>query len=165
MLTYWKVDEGYYGAWNSIHDDIITELDKLLVTNPTYSIIVTGHSLGGSVGAIGATQLAGIYIDKVTLHTFGEPRSGSQIFPNYVDGLIRPDKLFRATHTNDGVPQILGRVQGYAHHSTEYWGQDPPSAANTMNCGMDNETECNDVAGAGQGVNQASCATWTSDEG
>jgi len=42
--------------------------------------------------------------------------------------------MFRVTHSNDGVPQTITTQDGYRHHRTEYWENDPASAANTVKC-------------------------------
>ena len=41
------VHKGFYDAWKSLKDDINDKLDSLIKLYPGYSVVVTGHSLGG----------------------------------------------------------------------------------------------------------------------
>jgi hypothetical protein len=150
-----KLHDGYMKGWQAIEKEVIQQLNKFTKQYPSFRITVTGHSLGASEAAIGAGQLAGIFPNKVWLYTQGEPRTGNKAYADYMDKMIGPTRIFRGTHKDDGIPQVDGTNRGYAHHSTEYWGTDPPGRANVKNCGKDNENECNGKAGKGHSLNAA----------
>lgn len=71
---------------------------------------------------------------NVTTYTFGQPRTGDQAFANFVDQQAPLGVMFRVTHANDGVPQVVSTDAGYSHHSTEFWQEDEPTAAGTFQC-------------------------------
>lgn len=101
--------------------------------NPGMRVSITGHSLGAALASLAAMSFIGSGID-VTTYTFGQPRTGNKQYADFVDRQAPPETMFRVTHANDGVPQILFREVGYHHHSTEYWQPDKPVASRTFEC-------------------------------
>ena len=134
--TYEQVHEGFQTAYNSISADVISAVESLKQSQPSYSIVLTGHSLGGGVAAIASSSLVGRG-HEVKTYTFGEPRNGNQAFVNYLNSQVPPSDYFRVTHANDGVPQIPPRALGYLHHGTEYWQSNGGNndASSTFDCG------------------------------
>lgn len=66
--------------------------------HPTYTIFVTGHSLGGAAAAVCAADLVqrlGVLSERVVLYTLGEPRAGDGIF---ADGIN--EHVVSAMHTS-----------------------------------------------------------------
>ncbi|KAJ7798471.1 alpha/beta-hydrolase [Mycena olivaceomarginata] len=112
-----NVHSGFLAAYNHVADPV------LAVVKAQYTVVVTGHSLGGSLAALGATSLKIALPGKVTimLYTFGQPRTGDNEFATFVESTLGVDNIFRAVHTFDGVPTIIPRILGYEHHGTEYW--------------------------------------------
>ena len=118
---------------NSISDQVTSTLNAQKQINQNYKIIVTGHSLGGALASMASASLVGLG-NNITTYTLGQFRTGNPAYANYIDSIQPPDKMFRITHNNDGVPQTLSVSQGYRHHSSEYWELDPFSAGNTQRC-------------------------------
>ncbi|KAJ6488981.1 Alpha/Beta hydrolase protein [Mycena sanguinolenta] len=145
-----NVHSGFLVAYNRVAAAVLTGVKTQVAKFPKYSVIVTGHSLGGSLAAIGATSLK-VSLPKTTikLYTFGQPRTGDQEFATFVESTVGVDNIFRAVHTFDGVPTIIPRFLGYEHHGTEYWQfQDPglsgsPSATVRKCIGQEDPT-CSD---------------------
>jgi predicted lipase len=96
-----------------------------------YNLVVTGHSLGAGIASIAATTLHGWGINTTT-YTYGQPRTGNVAYAKYVDEKM--GGMYRVTYKDDGICQIPPATQGYRHHTTEYWVNDPPSPANTKKC-------------------------------
>ncbi|KAJ7240165.1 alpha/beta-hydrolase [Mycena haematopus] len=117
-----NVHSGFLAAYNRVAGSVLTVVKAQVSKFPEYAVIVTGHSLGGSLAAIGATSLK-VFLPRATmkLYTFGQPRTGDQGFATFVESTIGVDNIFRAVHTYDGVPTIIPRFLGYEHHGTEYW--------------------------------------------
>ncbi|KAF7375671.1 putative feruloyl esterase A [Mycena sanguinolenta] len=95
-----NVHSGFLAAYNRIAASVLAGIKAQVAQFPKYSVIVTGHSLGGSLAAIGATSLK-VSLPKTTirLYTFGQPRTGDQEFANFVESTIGVDNIFRAVHT------------------------------------------------------------------
>ncbi|KAF2191616.1 alpha/beta-hydrolase, partial [Zopfia rhizophila CBS 207.26] len=128
------IHEGYLKQWNSVSDSVISTVQSALSANSDYNLTVTGHSMGASLAVLASASLLGSGFDPVT-YTFGEPRTGASLgpaFADYIDQILPEGYMYRVTHSNDGVPQTITTSDGYRHHKTEYWGTDPPSAANTV---------------------------------
>ncbi|CAN0320716.1 unnamed protein product, partial [Ectocarpus sp. 12 AP-2014] len=56
--------------------------------HPTYTIFVTGHSLGGAAAAVCAADLVErleVASERVVLYTLGEPRAGDGIFADGIN--------------------------------------------------------------------------------
>jgi predicted lipase len=151
------VVHGYWIGWESIRDDVVNELTTLISTYPSYTITVTGHSLGAGLAGIGGTQLAGIFPRSKfnPLYTYGEPRCGPQDFADYVNKIWGSGNIYRCTHTDDGVPQANLYSEGFRHHSEEYWSQDPQDAADVVTCGEDEVNSCNGAVGQGKMIDAA----------
>ncbi|KAH7411447.1 alpha/beta-hydrolase, partial [Cadophora sp. MPI-SDFR-AT-0126] len=131
------VHGGYLDAWNSASAQIISAITTGMDANPSYALTVTGHSLGASLAALASASLANPSLNlgvNITTYTFGQPRTGNPAFADYIDSLLPEGRMFRVTHSNDGVPQTITTQDGYRHHRTEYWENDPDSAATTVKC-------------------------------
>lgn len=116
-----------------------------LQANPSYKLVVTGHSLGGAVATIAAASLraAGLPCD---LYTYGSPRVGNAAFAQFVTDQAGAE--FRVTHTDDPVPRLPPILFGYRHVSPEYWiyagsGGAGASAADIKVCAGTANTDCN----------------------
>lgn len=117
---------------------VTEDVKSSLADYPTYTISVTGHSMGASLAVFAAQTLHALFPDdndRLTTYTYGQPRTGNPSWAAYIDSLLsQSGKLFRVTHANDGVPQVPSTSDGYQHHEEEYWANDPPSVENTVRC-------------------------------
>ncbi|KAJ3171501.1 hypothetical protein HDU88_007581 [Geranomyces variabilis] len=85
-----------------------------------YTIVTTGHSLGGAVSVLAALDMKQRYPDaKVEGFTYGEPRVGNDVFAHWVDSLDMP--ITRVTASHDPIPTVPRREWGlgYLHHDSE----------------------------------------------
>ncbi|CAM9453025.1 unnamed protein product, partial [Ectocarpus sp. 12 AP-2014] len=75
--------------------------------HPTYTIFVTGHSLGGAAAAVCAADLVerlGVASERVVLYTLGEPRAGDGIFAEGINEHV--GTAYRIVHDKDLVPHL-----------------------------------------------------------
>ncbi|KAJ7494824.1 Alpha/Beta hydrolase protein [Mycena galericulata] len=129
-----KVHQGFLAAYNSVADDVLEAVTAQLAQFPTYSVIVTGHSLGAAIAALSAVSLKAALPSATTLqlYTFGQPRTGDPQWAAFAESTLGVDNIFRGVHTFDGVPTIIPQALGYEHHATEYWQfEDPLLEADT----------------------------------
>ncbi|KAI9137759.1 Alpha/Beta hydrolase protein [Paraphysoderma sedebokerense] len=121
-----KVHRGFQDTFEPVREDVLTEVRQALQQNPTYTVHVTGHSLGGAVAnlaAIALKQDLNLPDDKLILHTFAAPRTGDISFANWMTS--QKFKQFRIVNKNDLVPKLPPPpVYDYRHASTEIWFQD-----------------------------------------
>ncbi|KAJ7253955.1 alpha/beta-hydrolase [Mycena rebaudengoi] len=130
-----KVHFGFQKAWATISAKTLTTVAAELGAHPGYSIVVTGHSLGGALAALAGITLQMLHpATLVRFYTYGQPRTGNAAFATWVNTLIGPQRSFRVVHSNDGVPTMAPEMLGYMHHSTEYWALSPHSPQQTRIC-------------------------------
>lgn len=97
-----------------------------------------GHSLGGAIATLAATNLrnSGLAINLVwfprshenqntnhadkSQYTFGSPRVGNLAIAKYVTNQNKGAN-YRIMHNKDPVTQLPFQWMGYYHHSPEYW--------------------------------------------
>ena len=86
---------------------------------PSYSVVVTGHSLGGAIADIAAAELRNMGITS-DLYTFGAPRIGDSTISDYITNQNQGGN-FRTTHYDDPVPRLPPLLLGFVHISPEYY--------------------------------------------
>uniref|UniRef100_A0A7E4UNG7 Lipase_3 domain-containing protein n=1 Tax=Panagrellus redivivus TaxID=6233 RepID=A0A7E4UNG7_PANRE len=122
--------------WNG---GIQKDLQTLALLHPTYKLQAFGHSLGGALASL--TSLAAVksgYFtsDKVTLYTFGQPRTGNIDFAEVHDQTI--PHAFRIIHGKDIVPEAPVRLSyadtdAYHHRTAVLYDNDmSPTATYTV---------------------------------
>jgi triacylglycerol lipase len=135
-----EAHSGFLRSWETVSDDITSQIDSALQTYSGYTLVMTGHSLGAALAALGGTALrnAGYTLDLVSRfpthdtysdtlqYTYGQPRVGNEALAIY---MTDQGSLYRATHTDDIVPKLPPASWGFSHASPEYWitsGNDVP---------------------------------------
>ncbi|KAJ6517373.1 Alpha/Beta hydrolase protein [Mycena vitilis] len=118
------VHRGFLDAYNNVVNDVLAHVNEELEDFPSYSIVVTGHSLGGAIAALAAPSIKNSIQSAhpnvgLKLYTFGQPRVGTPKFARYVEEIIGVDNIYRAVHTQDIVPMVP--KINYEHFGTEYW--------------------------------------------
>lgn len=66
-----QAHSGFLKAWEAVADDLTSRVASATAANPSYRLVLTGHSFGGAVAALGGTALrnAGYTLDLVsTIH-------------------------------------------------------------------------------------------------
>ncbi|KAJ7863392.1 alpha/beta-hydrolase [Mycena leptocephala] len=117
-----SVHSGFLAAYNDVADTVRSTVKSQFAKFPTYTVIVTGHSLGGSLAALGAVSLKKeLPSAPMKLYTFGQPRTGDAQWAAFAESTIGVANIFR-----DGVPTLIPRFLGYEHHGTEYWQFEDP---------------------------------------
>ncbi|RPA97725.1 alpha/beta-hydrolase [Choiromyces venosus 120613-1] len=112
-----KLHSGFYNAFIEAFPPILASVNTLRAQYPSYKIAVTGHSLGGALATITATEFRRLGY-TTELYTYGAPRVGNDKFSTFVS---QSSGNFRVTHLNDPVPRLPPVAMGYYHISPEYW--------------------------------------------
>eukprot|EP00842_Homolaphlyctis_polyrhiza_P002073 jgi/Hompol1/2867/HPOL_006200-RA len=101
-----RVHMGFLAAWEFLRDDAIARVGWHLNQNPDYTILVTGHSLGGAIATMASVDLvtrANINANKIIIMTINQPRVGNPIFAQWIASFDFQDSL-RLVNENDLTP-------------------------------------------------------------
>ncbi len=72
--------EGFLTAYNSVADDVIEMVQSQLRSHPRYSLVSTGHSLGGALASLGGLSLASNFPGvPLRVFTFGMPANADAL--------------------------------------------------------------------------------------
>lgn len=113
------VDEGFYTSWKEASAGVTAALKATAAANPSYKVVVVGHSLGGAIAAIATAEIrnGGTNAD---LYTYGQPRFAGSTLSNYITTQNKGWN-FRVTHYDDPVPRLPPLALGFVHISPEYY--------------------------------------------
>ncbi|CAG8570246.1 5193_t:CDS:2 [Paraglomus brasilianum] len=128
VRNYTHVHKGFYDAWKSLKDDINDKLNTLINQYQGYSVVVTGHSLGGAMAVFQAVNIKETYPEIMPrLYTYNAPRVGNEYFAYYVNNVL--DWMRRVVVETEPVshflsgPMITKTLETYTwkHHKGEVW--------------------------------------------
>ncbi|KAJ2915419.1 hypothetical protein MD484_g5006, partial [Candolleomyces efflorescens] len=130
------VHKGFLDAWNTVALNTVNVVRSQLASHLGYTVVVTGHSLGGALASLAAISIKMSYpYIPLRLYTYGQPRTGDVSYASLLNRQVGSPNIYRSVHTWDGVPTIIPTGIGYRHHLTEYWTYREPSAPeNTRLC-------------------------------
>ncbi|KAJ1955255.1 hypothetical protein GGI12_005602 [Dipsacomyces acuminosporus] len=134
-----KVHDGFRDAYFSDASNIKSAVSRLLDANPSFSIVLVGHSLGGAEATVAAADFALTHPEwksKLALYTCGQPRVGNSVFADWLSS--QPFPIFRITYHSDIVTQLPPRILGYKHISQEVYY---PASGELKFCGSDPESK------------------------
>jgi hypothetical protein len=99
-----QVHKGFYEAEQNIIDRVIREVKRLKVSNPTYTVKVTGHSLGAALAQLTSMDLMKAGLTVKNVYNFGQPRTGDQKYSSFVG--TKGPVTWRVVHNKDVVPHL-----------------------------------------------------------
>jgi len=96
----------YFGeVADMLINEAVPQITQMYQMHPDHQVIVTGHSLGGSLASIVAATLVKREIvpsSAIQVYTFGEPRTGDHAYAQLFNKLIPTN--YRIVHNNDLIP-------------------------------------------------------------
>ncbi|ORZ31296.1 Alpha/Beta hydrolase protein [Catenaria anguillulae PL171] len=109
-----------------------------------WSLVFTGHSLGGAVATLAALDLAAadfaVERSRIRLVSFGMPRMGNVQFANLVDRVLA-GRVARVVEENDLEPHLPPMWSGYRHFSGERYVTGEQGARSVKACvGQEDDT-------------------------
>ncbi|KAI0243642.1 hypothetical protein L0F63_003186, partial [Massospora cicadina] len=113
---------GFKNYADALLPDYQLVIGRLVELYPSYSVVITGHSSGGSVAVLASIYLQkGLNLDwnKLQLFTYGQPRVGDAEFATWFNQL--PLTTTRVVNENDLVPHIPPYFANYRHQHTELY--------------------------------------------
>ncbi|KAJ2415259.1 hypothetical protein H4218_001541 [Coemansia sp. IMI 209128] len=117
-----SVVSGFLSGYLITSAQVIQTVVSLSAKFPGYTIVATGHSLGGSRASLFVADLTTKYPDlasRVQLFTYGQAKCGNQAFAQYMDSL--DILIFREVNKGDITPHLPFDNRPYVHFGTEAW--------------------------------------------
>eukprot|EP00056_Hartaetosiga_gracilis_P014133 m.239812 g.239812 ORF g.239812 m.239812 type:complete len:313 (+) comp14088_c0_seq1:60-998(+) len=140
-----EVHLGFHQSYLSVQDDIVSNVAILAKANPSYRIIVTGHSLGAAIASLCSLDLS-IKFPKATVitYTFGQPRVGNKAYYSFFKA-SSVSSAFRFIHNRDIVPHLPLEDMGFHHTATEAFYTETYSRSAVKVCnGSGEDSSCAD---------------------
>ncbi|KAL0958316.1 hypothetical protein HGRIS_000461 [Hohenbuehelia grisea] len=135
------IHAGFLTAYNSVADVIINTVKDELVVHPDYTLVTSGHSLGGALASIAGLSLQqNFHNNTVRMYTYGQPRTFNSVAAFFVNSKFG-NRAHRSVHVNDVIPHIVPQgILDFRHHGIEYWQfVEPAVPANFKSCNADGE--------------------------
>jgi hypothetical protein len=116
-----KVHQGFQRQWSHGRSEV-TRFMAEQRSKGNKNIFFTGHSLGGAVATVAATEMQKKFPDMtVNLVTFGAPKVGNKDYIKSIESLLR-NRITRAENSGDPVPCIPPYIPGIAPYTGEIDG-------------------------------------------
>jgi len=141
-----EVEVGFWTYYQSIKSCVISEIKSLKSAHPTYSIAITGHSLGAAGAALCAMDMeVNMGYTGIRCLDFGEPRVGNKAYSDASTSYL--PTLQRMVDYQDCVPKLPPEALGYHHQPWEIY--EHPTGADTYKvCDSSGEDPtCSDSVG------------------
>lgn len=143
------VSKYFYDAFMNLYPCIKESINETLSKNPTYDLLVTGHSLGAAMASLAAVALVKENIinpKRLLLYNFGSPRVGDILYALNHDRLV--PNSYRVVHFDDIIvhfPPMKPAIDPPYHHKTEvfYPKAMVPDSQYTV-CRADEDRRCTD---------------------
>ena len=130
---YGRVHSGFYRAFQDAKNRIDGILN--LAMNSTKELWITGHSLGGALAVIAASEYVSQYRIR-GIYTYGQPKLGTEQLSDFYSAAF-PGRYFRFVNHNDVVPQV---PPGYGHFGDLHWfdanGNVKPNSTTALSAGL-----------------------------
>jgi hypothetical protein len=110
---------GFWSSWLEAERSVLSAITAARAQYPSYTVVATGHSLGGALASLAAGVLRSQNI-PVELYTFGAPKPGLDGLATFLTNTTF-GATYRVTHKADPVPKLPPALLGYRHSSPEYY--------------------------------------------
>jgi hypothetical protein len=138
-----KLHRGFQNTYARIRAKTQESLKRLAQRFPDYEIVFTGHSLGGSVASMAAVDFyesnpgTG---NRISIFTFGQPRTGNRAWADYLQSLPFASRNHRIVREDDPVPHVPLLSMGYVHAGIQHNLDDRNSTARCLTSGPAGES-------------------------
>ncbi|KAJ9075003.1 hypothetical protein DSO57_1000943 [Entomophthora muscae] len=115
-----KVHSGFNQVAQHLKGYYIEKLKSHLIAHPDYTLVITGHSLGGAAALLSAAILQAelkINWSLIRLITYGQPRVGDKEFATWFNA--QPLCKIRVVNEDDPVPHTPPMFMNFQHTHTE----------------------------------------------
>jgi len=119
-----EVHKGFYKAQQGVIGAVTGYVQTLKSKYPSYTVIVTGHSLGAAMATLTAIDLKASGMTPLRMFNFGSPRVGNDEFAAWASTDLTDRN--RITHYKDMVPHVPMHER-FTHISGEWYEDEDTS--------------------------------------
>jgi hypothetical protein len=131
-----QVHKGFYNAEQGIISKMLSAVQSLKAKFPSYTVVVTGHSLGAALATLTTLDFMDAGVTPIRMAHYGCPRVGNTEFANWASAKIGDRN--RNTHHKDMVPHCPMHER-FTHMSGE-WYEDPTNKL--KECSGNEDSDC-----------------------
>jgi hypothetical protein len=113
---------GFYKCYLALRNGVYNAVLANIKLNPSFTIKVIGHSLGGAISSITTLDLTFNAKLSPQSYTFGSPRAGDHGFASAYESYVAA--FWRLTHDDDPVPHLPFQKLGFYHIPHEIYEHD-----------------------------------------
>jgi predicted lipase len=132
-----EVHKGFYSAEQDSLTNVLSVVKDLKSKYPSYSVLVTGHSLGAALATLTILDMQKAGISPLRLFNFGSPRIGNDEFAEYASGILSDHS--RVTHHKDMVVHTPMHER-FTHINGEFY--QPGDAVELKTCSGYEDSDC-----------------------
>jgi predicted lipase len=114
-----QVHSGFNSAYNLVKNDLHSLVEQYTAMFRGSRIMVTGHSLGGALAILAASDFITLYGKVDEVYTFGQPRVGNAAFGLWYQQKV--PQTYRLIHYADIVPHLPPSNLGFVHSNYQIW--------------------------------------------
>eukprot|EP01065_Artemidia_motanka_P042436 TRINITY_DN569_c0_g1_i5.p1 TRINITY_DN569_c0_g1~~TRINITY_DN569_c0_g1_i5.p1 ORF type:complete len:362 (+),score=119.83 TRINITY_DN569_c0_g1_i5:91-1176(+) len=119
-----QAHRGFVETYQAVRPPVMNALKNARADCPDCEVHLAGHSLGGALAVLCATDLVSTLNVVPQVSTFGCPRTGDAAFSTwYADNVHKVKTTYRMVHKKDLVPHVPTNDMGFHHVSREIWQQ------------------------------------------
>lgn len=141
-IKHGSVHEGFLNAYSTIKEKVRNAVKEAREKCPNCDVIITGHSLGGALSIMCATDLYDqnlIIPSKTYVYTIGSPRIGNKKFAVWFSNTF--PNTYRITKENDIVSKLPSSILGYVHVGREVFFKEDNK--DPIICNFGEDENCN----------------------
>lgn len=134
-----KVHKGFYNAQQGALSGVLSEVKNLKEKFPSYTVIVTGHSLGAALATLTSVDIQNAGLGPVRMFNYGCPRIGNTAFAEWYSSTISDHN--RITHHKDIVVHSPMHER-FTHIDKEWYEPDNSVPVTVKSCNGYEDKDC-----------------------
>lgn len=127
-----KVHKGFYERYSTIQHEVVSTVETLMEYFPGYRLVVTGHSLGGSLSILAGIEFALMGYDPLIL-AYGNPKVSNLGLSDFMDTLFLTNDIEETIEQDKSLHKGCIRVV----HRGDFVPLFPPGNNKFIQCGLE----------------------------
>jgi hypothetical protein len=120
------IHNGFEESYVALRQQFLDAMGQIIRQRPQTQIMLTGHSLGGSIAVLAAVDLHVTFNigARISVTTFGQPRIGNDAWVSFLNSMPFASRYNRIVRRGDPFAQLIPRNFDYSHSGNHLQIQD-----------------------------------------